>query len=183
MQRILHKWPCHGDRAWFEFDSTTGGFIEYRVIRNHTGRVNYRRDCPGGTGWSDAAMSEVALIAMDYGMKKQAKYMKRIMNSPISILKLPKKLDSAFRGPGERNGYAAGSDYPAPYQTIAALCFENEWCLKRLRGVGVKTIAVVKQRLDKLGLTLDMPYEKCLAFVSPRKTDGWLNKNALRNIS
>jgi hypothetical protein len=83
--------------------------------------------------------------------------LKRIMNSPISRLKIPKKLDYAFRQ--RPRG-------PAPdYKVIGELCFENEWLLKTKYRVGPKTIAVVKQRLAKLGLSLDMPYDQSIAFL------------------
>jgi hypothetical protein len=130
MQRILHKWPSQGDRAWFEFDPTTGEFIEHRVIRNHTGRANSKRDCNERPGWSDDALSEVAIIALRYGMKRQTKYLKRIMNSPISILKLPKKAELWPEAP------------------FAGLRFfgQNERDLKKRRGVANAVMLHLSQR-------------------------------------
>jgi hypothetical protein len=55
----------HGDRAWFDFDSTTGDLIAHRVMHNHAGPVD-KDVCE--------SISALADIARNYGLKRQAKH-------------------------------------------------------------------------------------------------------------
>ena len=68
IQKLWQKWPCsklcHGDRAWFEFDSTTGDLLNYQVIHSHAGHVD-RGECESILALAD--------ITKDYGLKKQTK--------------------------------------------------------------------------------------------------------------